>query len=192
MAAATTTASGALTRTSALAAIAGIGAALFFVPLFTQTLSSFIVAAATTTTTADNDEDHSVPSSFSDSLLLLLSFSLAGFWIAAWLLDARFTSRHWPLVMKGNETNVLVLLLARAMHGRRLPVFACHALFSFGAAAGLQALVTHRFDPFLTSCILAIFGGLHFDALRHSRAFVDGLLLHSTAESTPPDDQGEG
>ncbi len=124
------------------AALCGIGAVLLFVP------------------------------PFSASLPAIFAIPLAAFWLFAWYSDARFTARHWPLVMEGRETNVFVLILARISPRRPSLVFAAHAAFSVGAATGLQALVTHSLDYFVTSCILAVFGVLHLDALYHSRMFV--------------------
>lgn len=77
--------------------------------------------------------------------------------------------------MGGREANVLVLALARVVPFRPSLVFAAHAIFSIGVAAGLQALVTHSLDFFAMSCILAVFGVLHLDALYHSRNFVKGI-----------------
>jgi hypothetical protein len=101
----------------------------------------------------------------------IFSLPLFAWWFLAWLLDARMTGKNWSFV-EGYEVNALVRPLARRMPGKHRMVFALHALFSFAAAAGLQALVTHRFDAFLTACILAIFGLLHIEAFYHNRAFL--------------------
>ncbi|HVX02267.1 MAG TPA: hypothetical protein VHA09_03870 [Nitrososphaera sp.] len=74
--------------------------------------------------------------------------------------------------MEGREANVLVLVLARLAPRKPMIVFAAHAAFSVGAATGLQAMVTHTFDLFLVSSILAAFGILHLDAFSLSRTFV--------------------
>lgn len=124
------------------AALCGIGAVLIFVPPISASLPTIFAAP------------------------------LAAFWLMAWYSDARFTARHWRLVMAGREANVLVVALGRVAPHRSYLVFACHASFSIGVAAGLQALVTHFLDIFAMSCILAVFGALHLDALYHSRKFV--------------------
>lgn len=74
--------------------------------------------------------------------------------------------------MEGREANVFLLVLARLAPRKPKIVFAAHAAFSVGAATGLQAMVTHTFDLFLVSSILAAFGVLHLDAFSHSRTFV--------------------
>lgn len=118
---------------------------------------------------------------FSASLPAILSIPPLAFWLFSWCIDARFTARHWPLVMEGREANVLVLALSRIAPRRPAFVFSAHAAFSVGAAAGLQALVTHSLDHFLMSCILAVFGVLHVDGLCHSRAFV--MMAHSREQN---------
>jgi len=97
---------------------------------------------------------------------------LTAFWHFTWYLDARFTASNWRMVLDGREANVLLLTLARAAPCRPMTVLAAHAVFSIAAAAGLQALVTHSFDFSVTSCILAVFGILHVDAVCRSRQFV--------------------
>lgn len=109
---------------------------------------------------------------FSASLPVFSSLPLVAFWLLAWYLDARFTAKHWRLVQEGREANVLVLTLARLAPNRPAIVFAAHFAFSVGAAAGLQALVTHSLDYSVLSCVLAIFGILHVDALYRSHMFV--------------------
>lgn len=74
--------------------------------------------------------------------------------------------------MEGKEANVFVLALARVAPRKPSVVFAAHAAFSTGVAAGLQALVTHSLDYFVTSCVLSIFGILHLDALYRGKLFV--------------------
>jgi hypothetical protein len=108
----------------------------------------------------------------SGSLPAFFSVPLLAFWISAWYLDARFTAKHWQLVLEGREANVLMLVLARISPSKQSVVFAAHSAFSVGAAAGLQALVTHSLDHFVTSCILAIFGVLHLDAFYQNKTFV--------------------
>jgi hypothetical protein len=123
-------------------ALCALGAILLFVPLFSA----------------------SFPATF--------SIPAAACWLFAWCLDARFTARHWQLVVGGREANVFLLALSRIAPQRPALVFVAHAAFSVGAAAGLQALVTHSLDCFVMSCVLAVFGALHVDAFCRSRAFV--------------------
>lgn len=111
-------------------------------------------------------------SPFTASLPEYFSVPLLAFWFYAWYLDARFTAKHWELVLEGREANVLVLVLTRISPRNPPLVFAAHAAFSVGATAGLQALVTHSLDLFVTSCILAVFGLLHLDAFYQNRTFV--------------------
>lgn len=85
--------------------------------------------------------------------------------------------------MEGREANVFVLALARVAPGNPSIIFAAHAAFSIGAAAGLQALVTHSLDYFVTSCVLSIFGILHLDALYRSKLFVDEIA-HSRSQKS--------
>lgn len=109
---------------------------------------------------------------FSASLPEYFSVPLLAFWLFAWYLDAQFTAKHWQMVLDGREANVIVLMLARISPRKPSVVFVAHAAFSVGAAAGMQALVTHSLDHFVTSCILAIFGVLHLDAFYLNRTFV--------------------
>lgn len=109
---------------------------------------------------------------FSASLPAILSIPLVAFWLFAWCVDARFTAGHGRFVIEGREANALVLALSRIAPRRPAFVFSAHAAFSVGAAAGLQALVTHSLDHFVMSCILAVFGVLHLEAFYQSRAFV--------------------
>jgi len=109
----------------------------------------------------------------SASLPQFSSVPLLAFWHFAWYLDARFTAKHWQMVLEGREANVLLLMLARISPRVSFVVFAAHAAFSVGAAAGLQALVTHSLDYFVTSCILAFFGILHLEALYRNKTFVE-------------------
>lgn len=74
--------------------------------------------------------------------------------------------------MDGREANLVLLAISRIAPCRPVLVFATHAAFSVGAAAALQALVTHSLDHLVMSCVLAVFGVLHVDAFYHSRAFV--------------------
>ena len=115
--------------------------------------------------------------SLSASLPAFSSLPLVAFWLLAWYLDARFTAKHWRLVQEKREANVLVLTLARLAPNRPALVIAAHFAFSVGAAAGLQALVTHSLDYFAMSCVLAIFGILHVDALYRSHMFVRKVQL---------------
>lgn len=124
------------------AALCGIAALLFLVPAFSVSLPAFS------------------------------SLPLVAFWLFTWYLDARFTAKHWRLVHEGREANVLLVALSRIAPNRPALVIAAHFAFSVGAAAGLQALVTHSLDYFVLSCVLAIFGILHVDALYHSHMFV--------------------
>lgn len=86
--------------------------------------------------------------------------------------------------MAGREDNVLVLALASVVPFRPALVFATHAIFSLGVAVGLQALVTHSLDFFSMSCILAVFGVLHLDALHRSRIFVKEIADSKRGNST--------
>ncbi|AIF85405.1 hypothetical protein NTE_03377 [Candidatus Nitrososphaera evergladensis SR1] len=113
-----------------------------------------------------------VPPLSTSSLPAIASLPPLLFWIVAWFADAGFTAKHWRLVMEGREANVLVLVLARLAPRKSKIVFAVHAAFSVGVATGLQSMVTHTFDLFLVSSILAAFGVLHLDAFFHSRTFV--------------------
>ena len=85
--------------------------------------------------------------------------------------------------MEGREANVFVLALAQIAPSKPAHVFVAHAAFSIGAAAGLQAMVTHAFDYFLMSFILAVFGVLHVDALYHSRAFVRKVMAQARKQN---------
>jgi hypothetical protein len=113
-----------------------------------------------------------VPSLSTSPLPAIFSLPPLLFWLLAWFADAGFTAKHWRLVMESHEANVLVLALARFAPHKPKIVFAAHAAFSVGAATGLQVMVTHTFDLFLVSSILAAFGVLHLDAYWNSRMFV--------------------
>lgn len=101
----------------------------------------------------------------------IFSIPLFVWWFFAWFLDARLTEKNWSHI-EGYEVNAFVRPLARKIPSSPRTVFVLHAISSFAAAAGLQALVTHTLDLFLTSCILAIFGVLHIEAFYHNRAFL--------------------
>lgn len=109
---------------------------------------------------------------FSSSIPTVFSLPLFVFWLFSWSSDARFTAKHWRLILEGCEANVFVLALSRLAPCKPVVVFVAHAAFCIGAATGLQALITHAFDHFLMSSILAVFGLLHLDALCRSREFV--------------------
>lgn len=124
----------------------------------------------------------------SASVPAIFSVPLVAFWLFAWYLDARLTSKNWQLVLEGREANVLVLALARISACKPSVAFAAHAAFSVGAAAGLQALVTHSLDHFVSSCILTVFGILHIDALFQNRMFVKEVARQGKCDAAGKDE----
>jgi hypothetical protein len=157
------------------------------------------------------------PFSFSSSFYFSSLFT--SFWLLAWLLDARFTAKHWKqYVMKGYETNIVVNAVARWLtRGRAWPTLVIHAVFIVSLACIIAAFVVFM-SPLqllratvpapvpvpipmqvpvsavsvtvIASSFLAFFGAGNLDAYIRSREFVRHMQCVAVADTAGPGRDG--